>query len=178
MPKALFAPAVMSFFTNTNRALEPDEERAVRAFVSASDTARAAQVATAQRSLDAASVQADAAHARVEHAEAAMLNARRLLEEAMLQSDRAAAMLELANRPDPRVEEQRALLNPVRRLPHDILSHILTLAVQDVVEFPNTTSRIRAQPYRLSWVSQRWRDAAISTPAIYLAPHQDPPQRR
>ncbi|KAG7443426.1 uncharacterized protein BT62DRAFT_841374, partial [Guyanagaster necrorhizus] len=73
------------------------------------------------------------------------------------------SLLKEQNRAVKHIADSKLVLNPVHRLPPDILSHIFLLCI-----FPDSEPlHITNSPWNLSYVSSRWRQVALTTPSLW-----------
>ncbi|KAK0505608.1 hypothetical protein EDD18DRAFT_1129814 [Armillaria luteobubalina] len=88
------------------------------------------------------------------------------------------SLLEEQNRAVKHISDSKSVLNPVRRLPSEILSHIFRSCLPwDGLLYPSTdvqetitlldSLNIKNPPWNLSYVSSQWRQAALTTPGLW-----------
>lgn len=65
-------------------------------------------------------------------------------------------------------EAHRGMLSPFRRFPQELLSEIFIHCVPDAEESQHPA---RDAPLLLCWVSQKWRQVALSTPTLWTSLH-------
>ncbi|KAG7443451.1 uncharacterized protein BT62DRAFT_872628, partial [Guyanagaster necrorhizus] len=76
------------------------------------------------------------------------------------------------------IADSKFVLNPVRRLPPEILSHIFLSCIHPDSELLQSNDsdtdtslldslNIKNSPWNLSYVSSRWRQVALTTPSLW-----------
>ncbi|KAG7443441.1 uncharacterized protein BT62DRAFT_903364, partial [Guyanagaster necrorhizus] len=83
-----------------------------------------------------------------------------------------SSLLKEQNRAVEHIADSKLVFNPIRRLPPEILSHTFLSCIRPDSDSDTDASlldslNITNSPWNLSYVSSRWRQAALTTPSLW-----------
>ncbi|KZW01885.1 hypothetical protein EXIGLDRAFT_716525 [Exidia glandulosa HHB12029] len=160
-----------------NRAATHVEEQSIRAFLVGVTAARERQIKDARRRAKRTAHGVAQAKARLAEAQEVLKRATHDMEQAVIANTQAEDLLDVAEQPlddDPYIRLQKGLIHPIRRIPTEILAMLLEASIWAVYSDrvsafgrPTQYTPMQQTPYRLALVCRRWRNVALTTPAVW-----------